>query len=127
MTQRRNVPRATVGIPTQDDVVGSIGDPGELGDRGEAGKPLFTATPALVIDPEYYQRVVRGQLIEAVDVIEGWFPQDAHLAHAFKYMSRAGRKNGQPYITDIRKAKWWIDRALKHVEERLAREAALNE
>ncbi len=50
--------------------------------------------------------------IQAVDVIEALFAQDAHLAHAATYMLRAGRKKESSYIKDIAKCAWWCVRAV---------------
>jgi len=49
---------------------------------------------------------------EAVNVIETFFMQDAHLSQAVKYMCRAGRKPESSYVADVGKAAWWLVRAL---------------
>ena len=49
--------------------------------------------------------------MEAVDVMEEFFVQDAHLAQAFKYMARAGKKPESSYTQDVGKAAWWLVRA----------------
>ena len=70
---------------------------------------------AKVINPDHYRP--ENSTIEAVDVIEVFFVDDAHLSHAFKYMSRAGKKDDNDYTQDIEKAIWWLQRAVKHHDE----------
>lgn len=57
--------------------------------------------------PDHYQ--TRSGL-EAVDVIEAFFPDDPHLSHAAKYLLRAGKKG--PLVEDLRKSMWWIGRRI---------------
>lgn len=59
-------------------------------------------------NPTHY----RQEDIQPVHVIETFFAQDAHLAHACKYMLRAGRKPDSSYLVDLGKALWWIARAI---------------
>jgi hypothetical protein len=47
--------------------------------------------------------------IEPIDVIEAWGLQ-FHLGNALKYISRAGKKDPNKTLEDIKKAKWYIDR-----------------
>lgn len=71
--------------------------------------------------PSHYQAEDRnGTPIEAVDVIEAFAPDDPHLAHALTYMLRAGTKvepededEIEAYIRDLKKARWWITRAIE--------------
>lgn len=58
------------------------------------------------INPDYYKR---GGL-EAIEVIEAFFPDNPHLAMAFKYLARIGKKPGNTLVQDAEKAKWYIDR-----------------
>lgn len=63
-----------------------------------------------------------GGRIQPVDAIEVWglhWPREiaVHLAHVVPYVARCGRKalKGDARaaaIEDLRKAKWWIDRAI---------------
>jgi hypothetical protein len=57
--------------------------------------------------PEHYS--VGG--IEAIDVIEAW-GLGFHLGNVVKYVCRAGRKDGHGRDEDLRKARWYINRAL---------------
>lgn len=63
--------------------------------------------------PKHYKTyMANGLPIEAIDVIEAFFFQDAHLSQAFKYMARAGRKQDESYVDDIKKARFWLERAV---------------
>ena len=53
--------------------------------------------------------------IQPWDACAQLFGWRACVAHAFKYLWRAGSKG--PAITDLRKARQWIDRAIRAVEE----------
>ena len=66
-----------------------------------------------VIDPSHYH----SGGIEVIEVIEAFFPDDPHLSHALKYMCRAGRKAGASKAEDIRKSRWWVDRAIEFYEK----------
>jgi hypothetical protein len=59
--------------------------------------------------------------IEAITVIEDWqrgWPSDLafHLGNAIKYIARAGKKDD--IVQDLKKARWYVDRALSVVESR---------
>ncbi|MBR0251123.1 MAG: DUF3310 domain-containing protein [Synergistaceae bacterium] len=61
--------------------------------------------------PDYY---INGG-IEAIDFI------DAHclnfnLGNVIKYITRAGRKDGEDALTALRKAQWYLEREIKHLE-----------
>ena len=61
--------------------------------------------------PEYY---INGG-IEAIDFI------DAHrlnfnLGNVIKYITRAGRKDGEDSITALRKARWYLEREIYNQE-----------
>lgn len=54
--------------------------------------------------------------IEVIDFLEAWdFP--FHLANAIKYICRAGRKEKNALVTDLRKAVWYINRYIDNVEK----------
>ena len=54
--------------------------------------------------------------IEVIDYIESKrFPY--HLGNAIKYLSRAGKKNPDETITDLRKAVWYIERYISLLEK----------
>lgn len=39
------------------------------------------------------------------------------LGNALKYLLRAGRKPGSPCVRDLKKAHWYIDRAIERAEK----------
>lgn len=52
--------------------------------------------------------------IEPISVIEAW-ALGFHLGNVLKYVARAGRKDSK--IEDLRKARWYLDREIKRMEE----------
>jgi 2-methylcitrate dehydratase PrpD len=51
---------------------------------------------------------------EAIKVIEAWgLDRDFCLGSAVKYISRAGKKNPDLEIEDLRKAVWYCERAIQ--------------
>ena len=64
------------------------------------------------INPNYY----RDGGIETIDFIEAK-KLCFHLATAVKYISRAGKKNPDTEIEDLRKAAWYINRRIQQLEE----------
>lgn len=61
----------------------------------------------MVNNPPHYQT---PSGLEAIDVIEAFFPDSFHLGNAFKYIARAGRKGD--YVEDLRKSIWYINREI---------------
>ena len=53
--------------------------------------------------------------IEAIDVIEAW-ELGFCLGNAVKYISRAGRKDPDKTIEDLRKAEWYLRREIDRLE-----------
>lgn len=56
----------------------------------------------------------RHPLHEPIVVIEAW-GLDFCLGNSVKYISRAGRKESK--VEDLKKARWYLDRAIKNLEE----------
>lgn len=56
---------------------------------------------------------------EAIKVIEAW-DLGFHLGNAVKYISRAGHKPGADMLTDLRKARWYLDRKIEQIEREIA-------
>ena len=54
--------------------------------------------------------------IEVIDYIEDK-KLGFCLGNAIKYISRAGKKNPDKEIEDLKKAKWYIERRIKELEE----------
>ena len=48
---------------------------------------------------------------EAIDFIEA-FGLNFNLGNVIKYVARAGRKQGEDYISDLIKAHWYITREM---------------
>jgi len=53
---------------------------------------------------------------EAIKVIEAW-DLDFNLGNTVKYISRAGKKSPDTYKEDLRKAMWYLERALNKISE----------
>lgn len=52
---------------------------------------------------------------EAIKVIEAW-ALSFHLGNTIKYISRVGKKAGESALDDLRKARWYLNRAIKRLE-----------
>jgi hypothetical protein len=73
--------------------------------------------PNTVHHPAHYN----AGSIEVIEAIEDWqrgWPSDLafHLGNAIKYIARAGKKDD--IVQDLKKARWYVDRALSVVESR---------
>lgn len=53
---------------------------------------------------------------EAISVIEEW-NLGFHLGNVVKYISRAGKKPDQDTISDLKKARWYLDRFIEQLED----------
>jgi hypothetical protein len=49
--------------------------------------------------------------IEVIDFIEA-YTLPYHLGNAVKYIARAGLKNPDTYLEDLKKAKWYLEREI---------------
>jgi hypothetical protein len=65
------------------------------------------------VDPPHY----KGKNIEVIDVIEA-FDLDFCLGNAVKYILR--HKNKDNPLIDLKKCRWYVDRAIKRLEDREA-------
>lgn len=61
----------------------------------------------MVNEPPHY-KTESG--LEAIEVIEAFFPDNYHLGNVFKYIARAGKKNNR--IEDLEKGAWYLQRAI---------------
>ena len=72
------------------------------------------------INPKHYQFDINGFKVEAFDYIRVVLGDEGALAYcrgsALKYLSRAGRKEGQPSEQDFKKAAWFCVKAA-HIAE----------
>lgn len=53
--------------------------------------------------------------IETIQVIEAW-GLGYNLGNAVKYISRAGKKDPEKTVEDLKKARWYLDREIKRRE-----------
>jgi hypothetical protein len=53
---------------------------------------------------------------EAIKVVEAW-ELGFHLGNAVKYISRAGKKNSNTLLEDLKKARWYLDRKISNLEK----------
>lgn len=53
---------------------------------------------------------------EAIKVIEAW-NLDFCLGNVVKYISRAGKKEGNSLIQDLEKAKWYLERRIQELRD----------
>ena len=54
--------------------------------------------------------------IEVIDAIEDWgFGEGFNRGNAIKYIARAGKKNPETEIEDLRKARWYINEEIKRL------------
>lgn len=65
------------------------------------------------INPSHYKSAAG---IEVIDVIEA-FDLDFCRGNAVKYICRAGRKSGEAELVELRKAKWYVERAIAQLEK----------
>lgn len=68
--------------------------------------------------PAHYNQL-KG--VECIDVIEG-LGLGYHLGNCLKYLWRAGLKEGQPALLDLHKARWFLDRYIRRLEEKERRQ-----
>ena len=52
---------------------------------------------------------------EAIKVIEAW-DLDFHLGNTVKYVSRAGKKNPEKELEDLKKAAWYLQRRIDNLQ-----------
>ena len=64
------------------------------------------------IKPDYYN----DTKIAPIDVIEDW-DLDFCLGSALKYIKRAGKKDNNPSVQDLKKVIWYVERRIKELEE----------
>lgn len=52
---------------------------------------------------------------EAIKVIRAW-SLGFSLGNAVKYICRAGKKDGESKLDDLRKARWYLDEEIRYLE-----------
>jgi hypothetical protein len=68
----------------------------------------------MINHPSHYQ-FGKNNEYEAIKVIDAW-ELDFHLGNAVKYISRAGKKDPNKEIEDLKKALFYLDRKIKNLE-----------
>ena len=63
--------------------------------------------------PEHYGG--KDNPYEAIKIIEA-LQLDFHLGNTVKYISRAGKKEPDKLLQDLKKAKWYLDRKILQLE-----------
>ncbi len=63
-------------------------------------------------EPAHY----KDCLIPAIDVVEAWCLGFC-LGNCVKYIQRAGKKNGESTLDDLRKAQWYLNREIARLEK----------
>ena len=54
---------------------------------------------------------------ETIKVIEAW-GLDFHLGNTVKYISRAGKKNKEKELEDLKKALWYLEHHIETLEKK---------
>lgn len=54
--------------------------------------------------------------VEAIDAIDAW-GLGFCLGNVVKYVARAGKKDPAKLVEDLKKARWYLDRRIKQLEE----------
>ncbi|AXN51272.1 hypothetical protein DSM43518_04814 [Mycobacterium marinum] len=62
------------------------------------------------INPSHYRGFSNGA--EVIDIAERL---NFNRGSAIKYLARAGRKQGEATIEDLKKARWYIDREINRI------------
>lgn len=50
-----------------------------------------------------------------------WLLKNAYLWNAAKYVARSWRKDGEPPLDDLKKARWYLDREINRLETEAAK------
>ena len=69
----------------------------------------------MVNHPGHYQ-FGDNNIYEAIKVIEAW-GLDFHLGNTVKYISRAGKKNPEKELEDLKKAAWYLQRRIDNLQK----------
>ena len=76
--------------------------------------PTVEANTSAVDHPAHYNQ----HKWEVIDIIEEYFKDNYHLGNVFKYMARCEYKGHK--VEDLKKARWYLDRYIKKLEEEIA-------
>lgn len=68
-----------------------------------------------VNNPSHYGGATN--VYEVIKVIRAWgLDKSFALGNAIKYIARAGKKDGETLLTDLRKARWYLDNEIAALE-----------
>jgi len=71
----------------------------------------------MINHPQHYKFGNDNQY-EVIKVCEAWdLDKDAYLFNVVKYVARAGKKNPEKEIEDLKKAMFYLDRKIKNLEK----------
>jgi hypothetical protein len=99
----------TVKDETEVDPVPETPIPPAIAERFQARKAKREAD---AINPSHYQGFSNGA--EVIDITENL---NFNRGNAVKYAARAGAKNPDTLLEDLRKAKWYLEREIARVEQ----------
>ena len=71
----------------------------------------------MVNHPEHYGG--SENIYEVIKVIENW-DLDFHLGNTVKYISRAGKKDTDKELQDLKKAQWYLERRIQNLENNIS-------
>lgn len=70
----------------------------------------------MVNHPNHYQ-FGDDETYEVVNVCEAWgLDKDAYLFNVVKYVARAGKKDKEKELEDLKKSLWYLNRKIKNLE-----------
>jgi hypothetical protein len=55
--------------------------------------------------------------VQPIDAIEAW-GLGFHLGNVVKYIARAGKKDPNKIVEDLKKARWYLDRHIEKLEKK---------
>ena len=84
----------------------------EISFKGILQDESFSNNP---IQPKHYGGA--ENLYEAIKVIRAW-NLNFELGNVLKYISRAGKKEGNSTLQDLKKAKWYLDSEIEKLENK---------
>lgn len=76
----------------------------------------MTENKEMVNHPSHYGG--ESNVYEAIKVIEAW-DLDFHLGNTVKYISRAGKKDTDKELQDLKKAQWYLERKIETLKNNL--------
>jgi hypothetical protein len=69
----------------------------------------------MINNPDHYGGA--SNPYEAIKVIEAW-DLDFHLGNTVKYISRAGKKESDKELQDLKKAQWYLNKKIENLEKK---------